>query len=185
MADQSSPARAYQEALLLEIREELQKADGKASILLAAAGIAMGALLTGFSAGTWSPSKLSSSWAEALVWASIVLATLGIFVLGTAVKPRLRKASTASNEGLHYFGHVASYAGHWLKSDFAKQRPAEFDAALVKASSDDNYEQRLRDQIWFLGCIAFRKYKLISVSMWVFATSLVCGGVAVLFEVTK
>ncbi len=122
---------------------------------------------------------------QGLVWASIVLATLGIFVLGTAVKPRLRKASLTSNEGLHYFGHVASYAGHWLKLDFAKQRPAEFDAALAKASNDVNYEQRLRDQIWFLGCIVFRKYKLISVSMWVFAASLACGGVAVLFEVTK
>jgi len=184
MADQRNPARAYQEALLSETRDELQKADGKASILFAAAGIAMGALLTGFAAGTWSPSKLSSSWAEAFVWTSIVSAGLGLLVLGFAVKPRLRKSSLSSKDDLHYFGHVASYGGNWFWGDFAK-RPSEFDAALDAASTDENYDQRLKDQIWFLGCIAFRKYKLISTSMWIFALGLACGALAVIFEVTN
>jgi hypothetical protein len=185
MTDRRDPAREYQEALLAETREDLQKADAKSSILLATAGVAMGALATGFAAGTWSPSRLRSSWAEAFAWTAIVLALVGLCVLGAAVKPRLRKSSLSSKTNLHYFGHVASYAGHWLRSDFAMRRSPEFDAALAAASTEENYDVRLKDQIWFLGCIAFRKYKLVSTSMWIFCTSLACAGVAVAFEVTR
>ncbi|HUZ09712.1 MAG TPA: Pycsar system effector family protein [Acidimicrobiales bacterium] len=77
---------------------------------------------------------------------------------------------------------MAGYAGHWLWST-STTRSAEFDAALAAAATDAGTDRRLEDQIWFLGCSAYRKYKLIAWSMWIFAAALICGGVAIVFEV--
>ena len=45
----------YTTSLLSSAREEIDRADSKASILLAASGVATGALLAGLMAGNWTP----------------------------------------------------------------------------------------------------------------------------------
>lgn len=53
--------------LLAESREELTRADGKASLLLAALGIGLSAILGAVLAGNWAPFVLASPW-EAIWW---------------------------------------------------------------------------------------------------------------------
>ena len=50
----------YTAAVLADAREELDRADRKAQILFASAGVAIGALLAGLLAGNWSPFELAS-----------------------------------------------------------------------------------------------------------------------------
>jgi hypothetical protein len=175
----------YREALLAETREELQKADAKASILLAATGIAFSALLAAAGAGTWTPDKLNHGDAKMAVWCSLALALVGIFLLGSAVKPRLG-ARALDREKLHYFGNVRAYWPTLWPLTHRKQRlddgRLEFESALKEASTKTNYEARLNDQIWFLGRTAFRKYRLITVSMWLFAISIGLAVVGLLLE---
>jgi hypothetical protein len=51
----------YATSLLSHAREEIDRADAKASILLAASGVGTGALLAGLIAGTWTPLKLQTA----------------------------------------------------------------------------------------------------------------------------
>lgn len=175
---------AYREALLAETREELQKADNKASILLAASGIALSALGSAFAAGTWSPSHLANGDARLWTWISISLALAGLFVIGTAVKPRLHPKET-EREALHYFGDVHAFWPKWNSGSRATglaHGRAEFDRALEAASTEENIKERLNAQIWFLGHLAFRKYRLVDVGLWCFALSIVLAVVALISE---
>ena len=70
----------YREALLTETREELQKADSKASILLAASGIAAGALLSATLSGQWTPNKLHHGDARLFAWISITAGLVGVLI---------------------------------------------------------------------------------------------------------
>jgi hypothetical protein len=54
------------EALLEESREELGRADGKASILFAASGVVVSVLLAGAIARKWDPTELG--WFQLLWW---------------------------------------------------------------------------------------------------------------------
>jgi hypothetical protein len=182
--DRATNGLEYREALLAETREELQKADNKASILLAASGIALSALLTAFAAGTWSPSHLAHRDAELWSWTSISLALIGLFFIGTAVKPRLRSKETRK-EALHYFGDVHAFWPRWYRSHGAAgltTARADFDKALEAASTGENLKKRLDDQIWFLGHIAFRKYRFVNVGLWFFAISILLAILALLTE---
>jgi hypothetical protein len=183
--NQPEDGNRYREALLSETREELQRADAKASILLAATGIAFSALLAAAGAGTWTPEKLQHGDARLAVWCSLALGLVGIGVLGSAVKPRFQ-ARAMDREKLHYFGNVrAFWPTFWPLGD-RKQRLEDgrlaFETALKKASTNANYEARLDDQIWFLGRIAFRKYRLVTISMWVFAISIGLAVAGLLLE---
>jgi MFS family permease len=175
---------AYREDLLAETREELQRADNKASILLAASGIALSALLAAFAAGTWSPSHLAHNDARICSWISMILALLGLAFIGAAVKPRLRPKET-KKERLHYYGDVQGFWPKWYRrhqpAALANAR-AEFDRALEAASTADNRKRRLDDQIWFLGHIAFRKYRFVTIGLWLFASSILIAALAALCE---
>lgn len=130
----------YREALLAETREELQKADAKASILLAATGIAFSALLAAAGAGTWSPEKLHHGDARLAIWCSLALALAGVCILGGAVIPRLR-ARTMDREKLHYFGNVRAFWPTLWPLRHRKQRRDEgrlaFETALKNASTKE------------------------------------------------
>jgi hypothetical protein len=113
------------------------------------------------------------------------VALIGICILGSAVKPRLR-AREMPRESLHYFGNVRAYWPlFWPlrhRSERIQVGRAEFDIALKNAANDTNYEARLDDQIWFLGRIAFRKYRLITVSLWAFAGAIFLALLGLLLE---
>jgi hypothetical protein len=167
----------YKEALLRETREELAKADTKASILLAASSIAFAALLE-------DPDKLLQDDARRLAWA-LALALAGICFVGAAVKPRLR-ATDVEAPTPHYFGDVEAYRPlplrFWQRRQQVEAARARFAIELEAAASGSEYEERLTDQIWHLSHIAFRKYRLVSIGMWLYSAALVVGIIALVVE---
>lgn len=184
-ARESAPAMHYKGELLQETREELARADAKASILLAASGIAFAALLSAGSAGTWYPEMLSRAAARALVWVALGSALLGICFVGAAVKPRLR-ANPKLRGKPHYFGDVEAYWPRWWQVRSRRKLLAsgrrDFAAALHVMSSAEEYDERLDDQIWTLSHIAYRKYRLVSIGMWFFGGAVVAALVALVLE---
>lgn len=96
----------YCKAILGEAREELERADNKASILLAAVGVIVGALLAALLAGDWSPTSLKAS-VQWLWWAGILAAAIAIYLLGWAVFPRIRAAGWRP-QAIAYYGDVVA-----------------------------------------------------------------------------
>ena len=180
-------SKEYRELLLSETREELQKADAKASILLAASGIAFAALLTSGGASGWYPDRLSDGTARAFVWIAIGVALVGVAFVGAAVMPRLR-AKSRHGEKLHYFGDVEAYwPKRWRirsRADAYETARRDFATDLQSASTEEKYLEYLDDQIWHLGRMAYRKYRLISIGMYLYGIALVCAIVALIVEKT-
>lgn len=182
----SNDHRRYREVLLSETREELTKADSKASILLAASGIAASALLSAFWADQWSPSKLHHGDASLAAWLAIASGLLGIVLVAAAVKPRLRTGDSVDHQQLHYFGSVHHFWPPWwpphTRGDRGKATKEKFVAALDAASNSDNYVKRLDDQIWFLSKSCYRKYQLISMGLWSFSLVILFAIVTAVIE---
>ncbi len=163
--------------LLRETREELAKADSKASILLAGSGIAFGAVLA---AGdkAWFPDQLTHHSARVVAWIAVAATMLGIILVGAAVKPRLRSEPRRTGR-VDYFGDVVTHRPRWWHLLGRKQALAQgreqFSYRLSKASGTDDYRKRLDDQIWHISHIADRKYRLISIGMWLYAVAAISG----------
>lgn len=88
----------YMRRLLDETREEVSRADTKASIILAGGGIVVGILLTGFVTGD--VSIAGERWYVALLaWAAGALLVGGVAFLGSAVYPRTRGAQPGHADG--------------------------------------------------------------------------------------
>lgn len=175
---------SYRELLLRETREELARADTKASILLAASGIALAALLSRGNAAPWYPEKLTHQAARVLVWIALGALLVGVTAVGSAVKPRLRTRHDKPAKP-QYFADVEAYRPEWWKRRGRKQllreRRSEF-AKTVAAMSANDTEERMNDQIWTLSHIAFRKYQLIKVGIWFYAISALVAVVAFMIE---
>jgi hypothetical protein len=92
--------------LLAETREELSRADGKASILFAAATVVAGAIVTGIVAGSWSPTALHP-FPQLLWWLGSALVAVGMWFLGSAVYPRVR--DTPQRGRVTYFMDVIAH----------------------------------------------------------------------------
>jgi hypothetical protein len=95
---------ALAKLLLVESREELTRADGKASLLLAALAIRLSAILGAMLSGDWTPFVLQSPW-ELVWWVGAALAGVAVVSLGVAVWPRVTHKSGPS--GVTYFGEAA------------------------------------------------------------------------------
>lgn len=176
-------SQGYKERLLGETRDELAKADGKASILLAASGIAATALLTVGSTASWYPGKLKHAPAPLLAWLAVGFTVAGIMLIGAAVKPRLRPGRRGTVP--HYFGDVEAYYPRWWQWRSRKRllqagRHA-FDAAIGQLPPDE-YEKRLEDQIWILSHSAYRKYRFVAAGIWLFGMASVAALAAFLIE---
>lgn len=63
-----------------------------------------------------------------------------------------------------------------------ESRRRELPAALKKTSSEREYSERLDDQIWTLSHIAYRKYRLVSIGMWLYAAAIAAALVALVLE---
>lgn len=176
----------YKNGLLRETREELARADAKASVLLAASGIAFAALLATDPDTGWYPDHLSHGAARISAWVAIVLTLLGIASVGSAVKPRLRAKPPEQGQP-HYFADVEAYWPRWWQRLGARKRALEsgrreFVKALDQMADPAEESERLDDQIWALSHIAYRKYRMVSVGITLYALAAVAAIVAFVVE---
>jgi MFS family permease len=135
--------------LLSESREELTRADGKASLLLAALGIGLSAILGSILAGDWTPFVLRRPW-ELIWWLGAGFAGIALVGLCVAVWPRVTHKSGGS--GVTYFGEAATFA-----------TVAELTAALKRTETDP--VKRTVLQLHVIAKRADHKYAAIRVSL--------------------
>lgn len=160
-------ACAYGTQLLQETREELNRADTKAQVLLGIVGIGLGAVIGGLLAGSWSPFRLSNN-IEWLWWAGATAALASVVVLARAVYPRLdrRKRSDA----VMYYADVLHF-----------ESAAAVSSALRRSSTLDL--ERIADQLHRVSQIVSRKYRLIRWGFWLLLSGMVATMSAVLINV--
>ncbi|MHC6592509.1 Pycsar system effector family protein [Arthrobacter sp. C152] len=164
----NDPVIEYSKALLTETREELVRADNKASILLAASGVALGALLAAILGGDWTPFQLDVriQW---LWWVGSASAAVAVYWLGSAVYPRIR-AKGPRPEVVAYYGDVVD------------ARDRERVAELIEASSI-NPKDRFLDQIIQISNTVQTKYLAIRKAMWYLSLAAAFGLVSLMLNV--
>jgi hypothetical protein len=131
-------------ALLAESREELTRADGKASILLAALGIGLSAILAAILSGDWSPFGLHEPY-QAVWWAGSACAGVALVSLGLAIYPRVKHNTRSS--GVTYYG------------DVARLENADALRAALKRSQSDPVARTLI-QLFVVAKLVYRKVPL-------------------------
>jgi len=137
----------YAKSLLGTAREEIDRADAKASILLAASGVVAGALMAGLIAGTWTPLKLPAT-IQWLWWLGSAEASVGIWCLAWVVYPRYPKRETEIPWAVGYYGDVLAFSAI----------PQLVDA--LQRSAETNVE-RVADQLWHISRIVNNKYRFV------------------------
>ncbi|GAB2752620.1 hypothetical protein GCM10027039_08300 [Terrabacter koreensis] len=146
---------AHADALLRDAREELARADNKASLLLTASGVGVGALLAALLARSWSPSSLSGL-AQAFWWAGAIIIGAGIVLLGTAVYPKTSSPGRTGSPAVAYYADVVRVGRGALKT------------ALQQGAADDY----LLDQLFNVSEIVVAKYRAIGRALWSFGIGL-------------
>ena len=165
MADLSDAGLTYARSLLASSREELERADAKASIVLAGAGIFLAALSAGLIAGDLSPFDVWNG-IEWLLWLSSALALVGIAALGDCIFPR-----TGRQVGLR---RVEFF------KDVLRTAPDDLADAIEDAAADES--AALLGQLVATAQIANRKYRDLRLALASFALAGVTGAVAVLID---
>jgi MFS family permease len=163
----AEPARALLAELLRESREEVVRADTKASIVFGLLGVALGVVLAGLIAGDWSPAGLRAE-VEWLFWVGAAASLGSMVLLGSAIWPRITHLE--DREEVAYFGHVAAY-----------RRREQFREAVLRQSERDP-DGRTVDQVHAISGIAMRKYRLIQLAIVALALAAVCCLGAVMFD---
>ncbi|MGW4797279.1 Pycsar system effector family protein [Nonomuraea sp. NPDC004297] len=157
----------YGTQLLKEAREELNRADAKAQVLLGVVGIGLGAVAGGLLAGNWSPFEMSNA-IEWLWWAGAAAALASVVVLACAVYPRLdrRKGSGA----VMYYADVSHL-----------ESAAAVASALLRSSALDL--ERAADQLYRVSLIVGQKYRLIRWGFWLLLSGMLATVSAALINV--
>jgi Family of unknown function (DUF5706) len=159
---------AYAERVLGWGREELNRADTKASILLAGSIAVVAAVIAGVIAGGWSPTMLTD-WREPLWWAGTAAAGVAILFLAAAIYPRTKRRGGQPSV-IAYYGDVVGLTDR-----------IELLTALERSARRD--VDRLIDQIYQVSRIVKRKYRLLALGMWTLLVSTTGCCLAVLLEV--
>jgi MFS family permease len=142
----TDPTTTYLADLLEDTREELARADSKAALLLAGAGVVVGALLAGLLGGRWTPSELDNR-VEWVWWLGIASTAAGIFSIAAVVYPHIRRRDAPLPPIPSYFGDVAAY------KDIQTFRRA--------VEHVPSYQERLIDQTFVVSRLVERKYVLL------------------------
>jgi MFS family permease len=153
------------QALHRETREELNKADAKATTLTSIVGLILGAFLAGAIAGDFTPQRFSDG-IEWLFWTGVVLASAAEVALCLAVFPR--RKPKGSKEELEYFAQVAQF-----------KTIETFKAALLEAG---NEFERLASQVYVLSKIVVHKYTLIRMALLMLAAGVLCCTASALLD---
>jgi Family of unknown function (DUF5706) len=160
-----SPALVRARTLHQNTREELSRADAKATTLLSVIGIVAAALIGGAIAGDWTPQKLALA-PEIMGWSALVLVAVAETHLLLAVLPRIEHDKEYRQP--RYFGHVVQMAGR----DELRERLEQ---------ADDELEQAV-DQIWVVGGIVDTKYRHVRAGLQFFAAGVVVVVIALLVD---
>jgi len=156
----------YTERLLAETREELTRADAKASILFAAFGVVVAAVLAGIVSGDWAPADLAQL-ATVVFWLGTGAAVVSFVALAYTLWPRIEHEDL--KVPISYFGHVRAYR----KADRAALRQA-----LERGSQNDD---RTIEQLAVISDIVHAKFVGIRCAIVLFGVgSLLCTA-AVIF----
>lgn len=163
--DSSAPHLALASTILREAREELARADGKASILLAAIGVIIGAIMAAILAGSWHPSHLNDN-IEWLWWTGTGAGSAGAVSFGVAIFPRTTYRSERRLGIVAYFGDVVGLSSSQLRE------------GLI-ATADDPGAATL-DQVEAISSVVDKKYRAIQIGMICIGAAAVCWLTAVL-----
>lgn len=174
------PELAFAEILLDEGREELGRADGKASLLLSASGVIFSVLVGSALNGRWSPSDLGPNpTLEIIFWLGVLCAAVGLILVSSAVIPRTKHIGNRAQ--LAYFGHVVRYRekGFSLRRARKAQRflnsKDELKKAIIAASSGTF--DRTVDQVWSVSMIVHKKYRRIRYAFFAYGLAVIlCSG---------
>lgn len=145
MRDQDRAAVALASDLLRETREEVGRADGKASTLLGAVVIVLGLFVAAILAGSWTPLRLPVV-AALLWWIGAGFAGLGVVLLCTCIYPNVGNQLT--KQVLGYFGHINLYD---TREELAEALREHAERPL----------DRLTDQLFVISRIVQRKYRFM------------------------
>lgn len=161
-------AQVYAHAvyLLTQAREELNKADAKAQVLLGVVGLGVGAVVGGLLAGSWSPFRLSP-WIQWAWWLGAASAVAALVCLAGAVYPRTGPDKASDGRGISYFADVRRYHSAQAVADVLRRSP--------------NHDLlRLAGQIKQISRIVTRKYQLIRWGFWLLLAAILLSITAVL-----
>jgi hypothetical protein len=139
----------YVISMIAHTREDIGRADTKASILLAALGVVGGSLTSAVLARSWSPDDfdIRVSW---LWWASVGIFATALGALGYALYPRMRNPKGKA-KAMTFFGDVL---------DIPK---ADLEASIAAAATEGI---GLLTQLLELADIAHRKYRAVQLALW-------------------
>ena len=155
----------YARLLLAEAREEVGRADQKASILFAGAAVAMAAIVQGLVGSGWSPADLGMPWTIGW-WLTTGLSIGALFCLARAVVPRTKASGAKLPNHVFYFENAADFSG-----------TAELQAALL--GDETSRLHRSVHQLWHISRIVRTKYTWIRRAMVCLGASLVIALVTV------
>jgi len=143
--------------VLADSREELARADGKASILLAAIGVVVGALMAGILANNWSPFAIKACF-QWLWWVGNLLAAFAVFSLAWAIYPRTVYRGQRDPGLVAYFGDVIRA--------LRGTEPGDRRVRIRKNLDATSYEDLVIDQMTAIAWIIDRKYRGIQRGLW-------------------
>ncbi len=135
--------------MLTEAKDEIDRADQKASLLIGGLGITFSIVLSGMIGGDWSPALLSTP--GLIAWAvGIVIASASLVSAALAVWPRLTR--TPGSGAITYWGQVRDRAS-----------PADVQSALAERGLHP--PERSYQQLLVLSALVQRKYRAIRAAM--------------------
>ncbi|GII66268.1 hypothetical protein Skr01_63530 [Sphaerisporangium krabiense] len=163
-----SAALAHAGRLMAEVRDEINRADAKAQVLLGVAGVGLGAVAGGLFAGDWSPYDLSNA-VEWLWWTGVAAALGALACLSGAVYPRTGARRAAKPSIAAYYGDIARF-----------ESVRSLAAALLGGARPDL--RQVSDQLRTLSRIAHRKYVFIRWGFWLLGAAVGCTVIAIVAD---
>lgn len=159
----SAPPHELAELLALT-RRELDRADRKAEVILAASSVLTGGVLAMRMAGGWSPEALPPTW-RIVWWSAFVGWLTGLVLVLLVVCPRSGRIGGASDHVVGYFGDVARCTDS-----------ADLGTRLATSASTSAQI----DQLYQVSRIVSVKYRLLRAAIALLASAAACAAVTII-----